>query len=153
MRRSCTFARLCDERGDERFQDGKFSHVSLELRFPSDHLLRAVRKLTDAVLRILSPEFDVLYADSGWPSITPEYVLVALLWQGFYSVRSERLLVEQIDYNFLFRKFVCRSIDDAVWNYEMFSKKRDRLPTSRHCAGVLRRSEQASEAVHVRRAL
>jgi len=67
---------------------------------------RAVRKLTDTVLGTLSPEFDVLYADSGRPSIAPEYILRALLLQVFYSVRSERLLVEQIDYNFLFRWFV-----------------------------------------------
>jgi transposase len=85
-------------RGDERIQDGKFSYVSLEQRVPQDHPLRAVRKLTDRVLRTLSREFDVLYADSGRPSIAPEYILRALLLQVFYSVRSERLLVEQIDY-------------------------------------------------------
>ena len=86
-------------RGDERVQDGMFSYVSLEQRVPQDHPLRAVRKLTDTVLRTLSPEFDALYADSGRPSIAPEYILRALLLQEFYSVRSERLLVEQIDYN------------------------------------------------------
>ena len=78
-------------RGDERVQDGMFSYVSLEQRVPQDHPLRAVRKLTDAVLRSLSPEFDALYADSGRPSIAPEYILRALLLQVFYSVRSERL--------------------------------------------------------------
>ena len=116
--------------GDERVQDGMFSYVSLEQRVPQDHPLRAVRKLTDAVLRTLSPEFDALYADSGRPSIAPEYILRALLLQVFYSVRSERLLVEQIDYNLLFRWFVGLGMDDAVWNHAVFSKNRDRLLTS-----------------------
>ena len=93
-------------RGDERVQDGMFSYVSLEQRVPQDHPLRAVRKLTDTVMRTLSAELDALYADSGRPWITPEYILRALLLQVFYSVRSERLLVEQIDYNLLFRWFV-----------------------------------------------
>jgi transposase len=92
--------------------------------------LRAVRKLTDAVLGSLSAEFDVLYADSGRPSIAPEYILRALLLQVFYSVRSERLLVEQIDYNLLFRWFVGLGMDDAMWNHAVFSKNRDRLLNS-----------------------
>jgi transposase len=117
-------------RGDERIQDGMFSYVSLEQRVPADHPLRAVRKLTDTVLRTLSAEFDALYADSGRPSIAPEYILRALLLQVFYSVRSERLLVEQIDYNLLFRWFVGLGMDDAVWNHAVFSKNRDRLLTS-----------------------
>jgi transposase len=93
-------------RGDERVQDGMFSYVSLEQRVPSDHPLREVRRVTDVVLEALSAELDALYADSGRPSIAPEYILRALLLQVFYSVRSERLLVEQIDYNLLFRWFV-----------------------------------------------
>jgi transposase len=117
-------------RGDERIQDGMFSYVSLEQRVPQDHPLRAVRQLTDSVLRSLSAEFDALYADSGRPSIAPEYILRALLLQVFYSVRSERLLVEQIDYNLLFRWFVGLGMDDAVWNHAVFSKNRDRLLTS-----------------------
>jgi transposase len=117
-------------RGDERIQDGIFSYVSLEQRVPEGHPLRAVRKLTDAVLETLSPEFDDLYAASGRPSIAPEYILRALLLQVFYSVRSERLLVEQIDYNLLFRWFVGLGMDDAVWNHAVFSKNRDRLLTS-----------------------
>src|SRR5450631_3113536 len=107
-----------------------FSYVSLEQRVPQDHPLRAVRKLTDAVLGRLSPEFGALYADSGRPSIAPEYILRALLLQVFYSVRSERLLVEQIDYNLLFRWFVGLGMDEAVWNHAVFSKNRDRLLTS-----------------------
>jgi transposase len=107
-----------------------FSYVSLEQRVPQDHPLRAVRKLTDRVLRSLSAEFDALYADSGRPSIAPEYILRALLLQVFYSVRSERLLVEQIGYNLLFRWFVGLGMDDAVWNHAVFSKNRERLLTS-----------------------
>ena len=107
-----------------------FSYVSLEQRVPADHPLRAVRKLTDTVLGTLSLDFDALYADSGRPSIAPEYILRALLLQVFYSVRSERLLVEQIDYNLLFRWFVGLGMDDAVWNHAVFSKNRDRLLSS-----------------------
>ena len=117
-------------RGDERYQDGMFSYVSLEARVPQDHPLRAVRKLTDQVLESLSTELDNLYAASGRPSIAPEYILRALLLQVFYSVRSERLLVEQIDYNLLFRWFVGLGMDDGVWNHAVFSKNRDRLLTS-----------------------
>ena len=130
LRRRLAAIRLTDMRGDERDQDGMFSYVSLEQRVPQDHPLRAVRELTDAVLRTLSPELDALYADSGRPSIAPEYILRALLLQVFYSVRSERLLVEQIDYNLLFRWFVGLGMDDAVWNHAVFSKNRDRLLTS-----------------------
>ena len=107
-----------------------FSYVTLEQRVPEDHPLREIRKLTDVVLRSLSEEFDSLYSASGRPSIAPEYVLRALLLQAFYSVRSERQLVEQIDYNLLFRWFVGLGMDDAVWNHAVFSKNRDRLLNS-----------------------
>jgi len=117
-------------RGDERVQDGMFSYVSLEQRVPCDHPLRGVRRLTDAVLGSLNAELDALYADSGRPSIAPEYMLRGLLLQVFYSIRSERLLVEQIDYNLLFRWFVGLGMDDAVWEHSVFSKNRDRLLTS-----------------------
>ena len=117
-------------RGDERIQGGMFSYVTLEQRVPKDHPLREIRRLTDVVLRSLSGEFDSLYSASGRPSIAPEYVLRALLLQAFYSVRSERQLVEQIDYNLLFRWFVGLGMDDAVWNHAVFSKNRDRLLTS-----------------------
>src|ERR1700722_7607278 len=99
-------------RGDERTQDGMFSYVSLEQREAADHPLRAVRRLTDAVRGTLSQELDALYAASGRPSIAPEYILRAFLLQVFYSVGSERLLVEQIDYNLLFRWFVGLGMDD-----------------------------------------
>src|SRR6201987_1826734 len=117
-------------RGDERVQDGMFSYVSLEQRVPSAHPLREVRRVTDAVLRSLNAELDQLYADSGRPSIAPEYILRALLLQVFFSVGSERLLVEQIDYTLLFRWFVGLGMDDVVWNHAVFSKNRDRLLTS-----------------------
>ena len=107
-----------------------FSYVSLEQRVPEDHPLRAVRRLTDEVLRSLDAEFDALYAGSGRPSIAPEYILRALLLQVFFSIRSERLLVEQIDYNLLFRWFVGLGMDDVVWNHAVFSKNRDRLLNS-----------------------
>jgi transposase len=117
-------------RGNERVQDGMFSYVSLEQRVPADHPLRAIRKLTDEVLRSLNGDFDQLYSETGRPSIAPEYLLRALLLQVFYSVRSERLLVEQIDYNLLFRWFVGMGMDDAIWEHSVFCKNRDRLLTS-----------------------
>jgi transposase len=139
-------------RGDERIQEGMFSYVSLEQRVPSDHPLREVRKLTDAVLRRLSPELDVLYAESGRPSIAPEYILRALLLQVLFSIRSERLLVEQVDYNLLFRWFVGLGMDDAVWNHAVFSRNRDRLLTSevaqRFFAEVNRQSKRFMSDEH-----
>jgi len=117
-------------RGDERLQDGMFSYVTLEQRVPQDHPLREIRKLTDVVLRSLSDKFDELYAGTGRSSIAPEYILRALLLQAFYSVRSERQLCEQIDYNLLFRWFVGLGLDDTMWNHAVFSKNRDRLLNS-----------------------
>ena len=101
--------------------------MALEDRIPADHPLRGMRKLVDAVLAAMSKEFDGLYSQVGRPSIAPERLLRALLLQVFYSVRSERLLMEQLNYNLLFRWFVGLEIDDAVWNHAVFSKNRDRL--------------------------
>ena len=109
---------------DSQLQPGMFSYVALEERVPSDHPLRAVRKLVDQVLTKMSPAFEELYAAGGRPSIPPERLLRALLVQVFYSIRSERLLMEQLDYNLLFRWFVGLEIDDAVWNHAVFSKNR-----------------------------
>jgi transposase len=117
-------------RGTEQVQDGMFSYVSLEQRVPQGHPLRAIRKVTDEVLRSLSGDFEQLYSATGRPSIAPEYLLRALLLQVFYSVRSEILLVEQIDYNLLFRWFVGLGMDDAIWEHSVFSKNRDRLLNS-----------------------
>jgi transposase len=119
-------------RGDERVQEQMFRCVTLEQRVPKDHPLREIRRLTDTVLRSLGAEFDGLYAASGRPSIAPEYVLRALLLQVFYSVRSERQLVEQLEYNLLFRWFVGLSMDDAVWNHAVFLQEpRPAMSTSR----------------------
>jgi transposase len=104
-----------------------FSYVRLEERVPQGHPLRAIRALVDAVLSELSPEFEKLYSRVGRPSIPPEHLLRALLLQAFYTVRSERLLMEQLDYNLLFRWFVGLSMDDAVWDASTFCKNRDRL--------------------------
>jgi len=107
-----------------------FSYVTLEQRVAQDHPLREIRKQTDVVLRSLSAKFDELYASTGRSSIAPEYILRALLLQAFYSVRSERQLCEQIDYNLLFRWFVGLGMDDPIWNHAVFSKNRDRLLNS-----------------------
>ena len=112
---------------DQQLQTGMFSYVTLEDRIPVDHPLRGVRKLVDAVLAGMSKDFDGLYSQMGRPSIAPERLLRALLLQVFYSVRSERLLMEQLNYNLLFRWFVGLEIDDPVWNHAVFSKNRDRL--------------------------
>lgn len=112
---------------DDHLQPGMFSYMSLEERIPAAHPLRGVRKLADVVLAEMSKDFDGMYAKVGRPSIPPERLFRALLLQVFYSVRSERLLMEQLDYNLLFRWFVGLEIDEPVWNHAVFSKNRDRL--------------------------
>lgn len=114
-------------RGADQKQDWMFSYISAERRVPKDHPLRAIRTMVDVVLRDLSPLFERLYAKIGRPSIAPERLLRALLLQVLYSVRSERLLMEQLDYNLLFRWFVGLSMDDPIWDATVFSKNRDRL--------------------------
>ena len=104
-----------------------FSYISAEKRVPQDHPLRGIRRMTDAALQTMSPLFAQLYSRIGRPSIAPEKLLRALLLQAFYSVRSERLLMEQLDYNLLFRWFVGMNVDDAVWDVTVFTKNRDRL--------------------------
>jgi transposase len=114
-------------RGEDQRSEGIFSYVRLERRVPADHPLRAIRDLVDAALRELSRDFGKLYARDGRPSIPPERLLRALLLQAFYTVRSERQLMEQLDYNLLFRWFVGLSMDDPVWDATVFCKNRDRL--------------------------
>jgi transposase len=114
-------------RGDDRQTGSMFSYLSPEERIPADHPLRPIRRMTDTVLRGLSAQFDRLYSDIGRPSIPPEKLLRALLLQVLYTVRSERLLMEQLQYNLLFRWFVGLSMDDPVWVSTVFSKNRDRL--------------------------
>jgi len=104
-----------------------FSYVSPEQRVPKDHPLRPIRVFCDIALRALSREFDRMYSDMGRPSIPPEKLLRALLLQILYTVRSERMLMEQLDYNLLFRWFVGLNMDDGVWDATVFSKNRDRL--------------------------
>ena len=114
-------------RGDDPKQGGVFSYISPESRVPGDHPLRAVRTMADKVLKELSPRFAKLYSPLGRPSIPPEQLLRALLLQILYTVRSERLLVEQLDYNILFRWFVGLNMDDPVWAPTVFTKNRERL--------------------------
>jgi transposase len=114
-------------RGADEKQDAMFSYISPDQRVPEDHPLRPLRALVDAILKEMSPRFARLYAQVGRPSIPPERLLRALLLRIFYSVRSERLLMEQLDYNLLFRWFVGMQMDEEVWNHAVFSKNRERL--------------------------
>jgi len=114
-------------RSRDKHQRGMWSYVSDEERIPQDHPLRAISAMTDAVLKELSPLFTPLYSKYGRPSIPPERLLRALLLQVLYSVRSERLLIEQLNYNILFRWFVGLNMDDPIWHPTTFTKNRDRL--------------------------
>src|SRR6516225_8789736 len=133
--------RLIMARGDDRQQQAMFSILSPEARVPQAHPLRTIRMLVDEVLHDLSPTFDAIYAKVGRPSIPPEHLLRALLLQVLYTVRSERLLMEQLDYNLLFRWFVGLSAEDPVWDATVFCKNRDRLlggdVAAQFMAGVL----------------
>ena len=114
-------------RGRNHQQSGIFSYISAEKRVPRDHPLRAIRAMVDVALRNMGPQFDAMYAKVGRPSIPPEKLLRALLLQVLYTVRSERMLMEQLDYNLLFRWFVGMNIDDPVWDVTVFTKNRERL--------------------------
>ena len=114
-------------RGEDRQQADMFSYLSPEARVRKDHLLRAIRAMADQVLENMSRRFDRMYAQTGRPSIPPEKLLRAQLIQMLYSVRSERLLMEEIDYSVLFRWFVGMNLDEAVWDVTVFTKNRDRL--------------------------
>ena len=114
-------------RGIDHQQSDMFSYLSPEQRVRTDHPLRRVRAMTDEILNSMSPLFDAMYAEGGRPSIPPEKLLRAQLLQMLYSVRSERLLMEEIDYSILFRWFVGLNLDEAVWDATTFTKNRDRL--------------------------
>ena len=114
-------------RGSDEQTSHMFSYVVPEHRVRPDHPLRAIRRMTDEALVTLSPRFDRMYADMGRPSIPPEQLLRALLLQSLYTIRSERLLMEEIDYSILFRWFVGLGMDDEIWSPTTFSKNRDRL--------------------------
>jgi len=114
-------------RGDDNQQEAMFSYVSPEKRVPADHPLRPIRKMVDEILKEMSPQFAKLYSDVGRRSIAPERLFRSLLLQIFYSVRSERMLIEQLQYNLLFRWFVGMEMDEVVWNHAVYSKNRERL--------------------------
>lgn len=114
-------------RGTDRQTGRLFSHTSPDELVPRDHPLRAIRRLVNAALERLSPQFDAIYAEAGRPSIAPEKLLRALLLQALFSVRSERQLMQQITYNMLFRWFVGLAMDVPVWDVTVFTKNRDRL--------------------------
>jgi transposase len=114
-------------RGTDHQQSGMFSYISAERRVATDHPLRAIREMVDVALRNMGPQFETMYAKVGRRSIPPEKLLRALLLQVLYTVRSERMLMEQLDYNLLFRWFVGLNIDDPVWDATVFTKNRERL--------------------------
>ena len=122
-------------RGADEQTGHMFSYLSPEERVPADHPLRAIRALTDTALRSLSADFARLYSRTGRPSIPPEQLLRALLLQVLYTVRSERLLMEELNYNLLFRWFVGLNMDDPVWHPTTFTKNRDRLLAGDVAAG------------------
>lgn len=114
-------------RGSDKRSRELFSYVDLEKRVRADHPLRAIRSLTGAALETLSGDFAALYSGTGRPLIPPEKLLRAMLLLAFYSIRSERLLMERLEYDLLFKWFVGLGIDDGVWDHSSFSKNRDRL--------------------------
>jgi transposase len=114
-------------RGADYQPSGMFSYISAERRVPEDHPLRAIRTMVDAALRNMGAQFDALYGQVGRPSIAPEKLLRALLLQVLYTVRSERMLMEQLNYNLLFRWLVGMNLDDPVWDVTVFTKNRERL--------------------------
>jgi len=117
-------------RGSDERSGSLFSYVDIEARVPSTHPLRHIRDLVNGALAKLDRKFETLYSADGRPSIPPERLVRASLLQLFYSIRSERQLMERLDFDLLFRWFVGLGIDDEVWNHSVFSKNRDRLLTS-----------------------
>jgi transposase len=114
-------------RGEDERSGSLFSYVDLEARVGQSHPLRAIRALVSEALAMLVSDFSALYSPIGRPSIPPEKLLRAMLLQAFYSIRSERQLMERLEFDLLFRWFVGLGIDDAVWDHSVFSKNRDRL--------------------------
>src|SRR3954452_19983525 len=130
-------------RGCDEMQESLFTVAKLEDFVPADHPLRPLRELVNEALKRLNGLFNLIYADTGRASIAPEKLMRALLLQAFYSVRAERMLMEQMRYNLLFRGFVGLAIEDAVWDHSMFSKNRDRLLEHQVvCGSVLHRSHE-----------
>ena len=126
-------------RGKDEVRGSLFSYVDLEQRVRPDHPLRMIRGIVNAALSEMSSEFDALYPPTGRDSIPPERLLRALLLQAFYSIRSERQLIERIDFDLLFRWFVGLGVDDPVWAATTFTKNRDRLLAGEVAARFLAR--------------
>jgi transposase len=133
-------------RGAESGQDVLFSYVAIEARIPQDHPLRTMRRLVDPILAELSPRFEAIYAEAGRRSIPPEQLLRALLLQILFTIRSERQLMEQLDYNLLYRWFVGLNPDEPVWDHSTFSKNRDRLLAGHIAEAFLQGVLQAANA-------
>lgn len=133
-------------RGTDQQQTVLFSFLSVEDRIPADHPLRAIQALVNPILAALSPRFQTMYATTGRPSIPPEQLLRALLLQQLYTIRSERQLMEQLDYNLLFRWFVGLNPDDAVWVPTVFTKNRDRLVAGNIADAFLHEILKAADA-------
>ena len=125
-------------RGTDHKQNALFSYINIEERIAQDHPLRRVKVLADMVLRTMSAQFDSLYAEGGRPSIAPERLLRASLLQCLFSIRSERALVEHIDFNMMYRWFVGLTLDEPVWDHSTFSANRERLLKEKRDAQVLR---------------
>jgi transposase len=136
-------------RGTDIHQSGMFSYVSLESRVPQEHPLRGIKELLDEALSGMSRDFDRVYASEGRPSIPPERLVRASTLQILYSIRSERLLCEQLDYNLLFRWFVGLSIDEPIWDHSSFTKNRDRLIEARVARKLLRRVVRKARIAHL----
>ena len=136
-------------RGTDHQQSHMFSYLSPEVRVREDHPLRAMRIMVDGVLRSLSPQFNRMYAKEGRPSIAPEKLLRAQLLQMLYSIRSERLLMEEIDYSILFRWFVGLNLDEEVWDATVFTKNRDRLLEAEVAKQFLAQVVEQARAKHL----
>ena len=136
-------------RGHDEQPNHLFSYVSIEQRVPAMHPLRPIRQMTDRILTTLSPQFTKMYSTIGRPSIPPEQLLRALLLQVLYTVRSERLLMEQLEYNLLFRWFVGLGMDDPVWDATVFTKNRDRLLAGDVAAGFFHAVREEAAARHL----
>lgn len=136
-------------RGTDVQQGGMFSYLSLEARVPGEHPLRGIKALLDEALAAMSRDFERVYASEGRPSIPPERLVRASTLQILYSIRSERLLCEQLDYNLLFRWFVGLSIDEPIWDHSTFTKNRDRLIEAKVARKLLRRIVRKARAAHL----
>jgi transposase len=136
-------------RGADVQQSGLFSYVSVEDRVPANHPLRAVRTLLNEALESMHRDFERVYAEGGRASIPPERLVRALTLQILYSIRSERLLCEQLDYNLLFRWFVGLSVDEPVWDHSTFTKNRERLIEAKVARKLLRRVVRKARAARL----